>query len=72
LREAARRAERELERLTRERETLEASLADPATYERGADVAAIRRRLDELARLAATAEAHWLEAEEQIERVEAA
>ena len=36
------------------------------------DVAALQRRLDELARLAADAEAEWLEAEEQIERVEAA
>src|SRR4051794_8207603 len=72
LREAARRAERELERLTRERAALDAALADPATYERGADVAALQRRLDELARLAADAEAEWLEAEEQIERVEAA
>jgi len=72
LREVARRAERELERLTRERAALDATLADPATYERGTDVAALQRRLDELAGLAAAAEAEWLEAEEQIERVEAA
>ena len=71
LRSAARAAEREVEKLTAERNRLVAKLADPATYDTAGDVAALRRREKELDELIAAAEARWLEAEAEIETVEA-
>jgi ATP-binding cassette, subfamily F, member 3 len=74
LRQAARAAERELERLAAERAALEARLADPATYAAGgaADPAALRKALAEVAARTEAAEARWMEAEEEIDRLEAA
>ncbi len=73
LRSAARAAEREVDKLGAEREGLMRRLADPATYDAGAsvDVAGLRRREKELDELIAAAEARWLEAEAEIEAVEA-
>jgi ATP-binding cassette subfamily F protein 3 len=72
LREAARRAEQELARLSAELAAVEARLADPATYALGGnDPAILRRRLGELTGLVAAAEARWLEAESEIEQLQA-
>ena len=62
----------ELERLTNERTALEAKLASPATYTGDADPVSLRRRLDELLQKIAAAEGRWMEAEEEIDRLEAA
>jgi ATP-binding cassette subfamily F protein 3 len=72
LRQASRAAERELERLTSERTALEARLASPATYTGDADPVSLRRRLDTLLQEIAAAEGRWMEAEEEIDRLEAA
>jgi ATP-binding cassette subfamily F protein 3 len=72
LRAAARAAERDIERLTRERERLHARLADSAAYVDGAAVAALRRQERELDTLIAEAEARWLDAAAEIEALEAA
>lgn len=72
LRQASRAAERELQRLTAERAALEAQLASPATYAGAGDPVSLRRRLDALATEIAAAESRWIEAEEEIDRLEAA
>jgi ATP-binding cassette subfamily F protein 3 len=72
LRQRAKEAERQVEKLVAERERLEAKLADPASYADGTDIAALQKRLAELAALTEAAETRWLEAEAEIERVEAA
>jgi ATP-binding cassette subfamily F protein 3 len=72
LRQRAKEAEREVERLGTERARIEARLADPASYGNGTDIGALQRRLAELASLTEAAETRWLEAEAEIERVEAA
>jgi ATP-binding cassette subfamily F protein 3 len=72
LRQRAKEAEREVEKLGTERARIEAKLADPASYGNGTDIGALQRRLAELASLTEAAETRWLEAEAEIERVEAA
>lgn len=72
LRQRAKEAEREVERLTAERAWLETKLGDPESYGNGTDIAALQKRLAELAALTAAAEERWLQAEAEIERVEAA
>jgi ATP-binding cassette subfamily F protein 3 len=72
LRQAAHAAERELERLTRERATLAARLADSATYaQAGTEIAALLRREAELKAAIEAAEHRWLTAAEALERAEA-
>ena len=73
LRAAARAAEREVDKLGAERAGLVRRLADPATYHAGpfVAVAGVRRREKTLDELIAAAEARWLEAEAEIEAVEA-
>lgn len=68
----ARTAEREVERLAAERAGLEAKLADPKSYISGMDLGTLQRRLGELTKLAAAAEARWIAAEAEIETLEAA
>jgi ATP-binding cassette subfamily F protein 3 len=69
LRQQARAAERELERLTKERAALAAKLADGATYERSGDeIAALIRREAELKAAIETAEHRWLAAAEALEQ----
>ena len=73
LRKSAKAAEREIEKLTTEREQLERKLADPKTYavarnEIGSikqSIAALNKRID-------AAEARWLQAEAEIEGLDAA
>jgi ATP-binding cassette subfamily F protein 3 len=72
LRQTVRRAEREIERLGVERAKLEARLAEPATYAGEVDIAGLRRRIDEIEQRVALEEARWLEAGEEIDRLEAA
>jgi ATP-binding cassette subfamily F protein 3 len=72
LRARAKDAEREIKRLGAERARLEGRLADPSTYDGATDLADLQRRLAELAALLEAAEARWLDAEAEIERVEAA
>ncbi len=67
LRQQARDAERELERVAARRAELERQLADPATWRDGARGAALRRELESLAEAASRAEGLWLEAEAAIE-----
>jgi ATP-binding cassette, subfamily F, member 3 len=72
LRQAARAAERELERLTEARATLAARLADGATYElSGDEIAALIKREAELKAAIEAAEHRWLAAEEALERARA-
>jgi ATP-binding cassette, subfamily F, member 3 len=72
LRQAAREAERTLERLQAQKAGLETRLADPATYGKdGAELERMIRRAAELDAALAEAEARWLEAEEALERAEA-
>ncbi|HSR71752.1 MAG TPA: ABC-F family ATP-binding cassette domain-containing protein, partial [Kiloniellales bacterium] len=64
LREAARRAEAKLERLTREKAELERRLADPALYDGpGEEVQALQQRFAELSRAIAEAEEAWLDSQ---------
>ena len=68
LRKAAQHAEKRLERLTWERAALEAELARPELYEEGgAKVSELQKRLADIDKAIAAAEAQWLEAEEAIE-----
>jgi ATP-binding cassette, subfamily F, member 3 len=68
LRQQAKTAERELERLTQQRTALAAKLADGATYERSGDeIAALIRREAELKAAIEAAEHRWLAAEEALE-----
>jgi ATP-binding cassette subfamily F protein 3 len=72
LRQAARTAERELERLTNERAALAARLADGATYARAGDeIAILIRREAELKAAIEAAEHRWLAAAEALERAQA-
>ena len=72
LRQAARAAERELERLTEERAALAAQLADGATYQCSGDqIAALIKREAELRAAIEAAERRWLAAEEALERARA-
>jgi ATP-binding cassette subfamily F protein 3 len=72
LRQQARAAERELERLSAERVALAARLADGATYERSGDeIAALIRREAELKAAIEAAEHRWLAAAEALERARA-
>ena len=72
LRQAAREAERELERLTRDRGALAARLANAETYRLpGTDLEALAKRNAELEAAIAAAELRWLEAEQALEQAEA-
>ncbi len=72
LRQAARQAERELERLTRDRSVLAARLANSATYQLpGPELEALAKRDAELEAAIAAAEARWLEAEQALEQAQA-
>jgi ATP-binding cassette subfamily F protein 3 len=72
LRQAARAAERELERLTEARAALAARLADGATYEgSGEDIAALIKREAELKAAIEAAEHRWLAAAEALEQAHA-
>ena len=69
LRQAAHAAERELERLNKERATLAARLADGATYAlAGDEIAALIRREAELKAAIEAAEHRWLAAAEALEQ----
>jgi ATP-binding cassette subfamily F protein 3 len=73
LRKRAKEAEREVERLSRERSAIEAKLADPAAWSSaGTDAVALQRRAQELTSLIEAAEVRWLEAEAEIEALETA
>ena len=67
LRQQARDAERELERVAARRAQLERELSDPAIWRDGVRGVALRRELEALAETAARAEGRWLEAEAAIE-----
>jgi len=72
LRQAARQAERDLERLTRDRSALAARLASAETYRLpGAEIEALARRGADLEAAIAAAEARWLEAEQELEQAQA-
>jgi ATP-binding cassette subfamily F protein 3 len=69
LRDAAEAAERELERLHREKGSLEAALADPAVYAAAPERAReATRRLAEVSRRLEAAEAAWLDAHSALEQ----
>ena len=69
LRQAARRAEDKIMRLTKEREALDRLLAEPpGPRDNGLALTAAFKRRAELARLIERAESEWLAAEESIER----
>jgi ATP-binding cassette subfamily F protein 3 len=71
LRQAAKAAERELERLTKDRAALAAKLADGATYDRSGDeIAALIKREADLKAAIEAAERRWLVAEEALERAQ--
>jgi ATP-binding cassette subfamily F protein 3 len=71
LRQEAKTAERELERLSRERAALTAKLADGGTYQRSGDeIAALIRREAELEAAITAAEQRWLAAAEALERAQ--
>jgi ATP-binding cassette subfamily F protein 3 len=71
LRQAAKAAERELERLTAARAALAARLADGATYARSGDeIAALVRREAELKAAIEAAEHRWLAAAEALEHAQ--
>ncbi len=71
LRQVAREAERELERLTAERARLAAQLADGATYRLpGEELEGLLKRQAALSAAIETAEHRWLEAAEALERAE--
>ncbi|MGI9435299.1 MAG: ABC-F family ATP-binding cassette domain-containing protein [Geminicoccaceae bacterium] len=68
LRKSARAAEKELERLSRERATIAATLADEKTYKSlGDDLDRLLKRHSELEHALEGAEARWLAAEEALE-----
>src|SRR5690606_10472245 len=72
LRQEAKAAERELERLTAERAALAAKLADGATYQRAGDeIATLLRRQADLEAAIEAAEHRWLAAAEALERAQA-
>ena len=72
LRQAAKAAERELERLTADRTKLAARLADGATYALpGDELEALLKRQADLQASIATAEHRWLEAAEALEHARA-
>src|SRR6202035_5243315 len=69
LRQAARRAEEKITRLTEEREALDRVLAKPpGPWENGLVLTASLKRRAELMRLIERAESEWLAAEESLER----
>ena len=69
LRQAARRAEEKIARLTEEREALDRALAEPpGPRDNGLALADALKRRAELVRLIERAESEWLAAEEAIER----
>jgi ATP-binding cassette subfamily F protein 3 len=69
LRQAARRAEEKITRLTEEREALDRVLAKPpGPRENGPALTASLKRRAELMRLIERAESEWLAAEESLER----
>jgi ATP-binding cassette subfamily F protein 3 len=69
LKKATALAEAELERLQKEKEAIERTLADPATYENAADtVADLTRQQQVLENAIERAEAKWLEAEAALEQ----
>jgi ATP-binding cassette, subfamily F, member 3 len=71
LRQAAKQAERDLERLTRDRSALAARLANAETYRLpGSDLEALAKRDAELEAAIAAAEARWLEAEQALEQAQ--
>jgi ATP-binding cassette subfamily F protein 3 len=71
LRQAAREAERELERLTRDHGALAARLADGATYQLpGTELEALAKREADLKARLEAAEARWLEAEQALEQAQ--
>ena len=70
LRRAAEAAEKAMARLTQEKTTLEAKLADPKIYQGShAELGGLLQRQSELAAELAAAEAAWLEAQEKLEGV---
>ena len=69
LRQRAKEAEREIERLDQERANSRPRLADPASYGNGTDIGALQKRLAELKAVTEEAEHRWLEAEAEIEQV---
>jgi ATP-binding cassette subfamily F protein 3 len=72
LRQAAHAAERDLERLNKERVALAAKLADGATYAlAGTEIAALLRREAELKAAIEAAEHRWLAAAEALEQAHA-
>ncbi|MFO0294170.1 MAG: ABC-F family ATP-binding cassette domain-containing protein [Rhodospirillales bacterium] len=70
LRNRARDAEKDLARISAERDRLEAELADPALYADATRAAALARRRGELAAALAAAEETWLAAAEALEAAE--
>jgi ATP-binding cassette subfamily F protein 3 len=72
LRRQAKAAEAVIQKLTAERQRIEATLADPAMYAAGraAEVASANTRLAVIAREVAAAEAVWLAAEEALEQAQ--
>jgi ATP-binding cassette subfamily F protein 3 len=69
LRQAARRAEEKITRLTEEREALDRALAKPSDpWDNGPALTAALKRRAELMRLIERAESEWLAAEEALER----
>lgn len=71
LRQKARAAEKELERLTKERTTIAATLADEKTYRSlGDQLDVLLKRHAELENVLESAEARWLAAEEALEVAE--
>jgi ATP-binding cassette, subfamily F, member 3 len=68
LHDAARQAEKRVEKLTRERRALLGELADPGLYQgNGEAIVARQKRAAELDRKLAEAEAEWLQAQEALE-----
>ncbi|MGQ0677727.1 MAG: ABC transporter ATP-binding protein, partial [Rhodospirillales bacterium] len=69
LRDAARAAEQALDRLHREKQALEAALADPAVYEKSPGrVPETTRRLADVARRLVEAEQAWMQAQSALEQ----
>ncbi len=72
LRQAASRAAREVDRLTKEKAKLEVTLADPATYEQPSDrLSELMKQQSDLQQQLEQAEAEWLEAEEALDAANA-